>query len=304
MDQADLLLTHESCMFKIILSLSMAVAVLTSLYEYLIGGRYDGFPSLWEILQIEEQGCKELAALSLKERQRVLKGESPTEACEKLFFEARKIKTPATFLNAKQFQTYKDHLLKNECLKAEQVLWRRYKETYSGVPKIDFLKTYDGPRGRWRHFVLTKQVPEVFFCIQKKRFEANQQEILNNNLVIRPIRDLFKTHYVKSDSQFVKERNQSLMLIAHLARLDFAPAQIYIIQQSMKGDVYRLLPTEQYRLLKRLEMLGNLPAPLKSEFAKSRDKLPINEVQVIDKQLASFSFFLISTIPTMASVEK
>jgi hypothetical protein len=291
-------------MLKIILSLSIVVAVLMSLYEYKIGGPYDGYPSLWKILQTEKQGCKELDALSLKERQHALRGNSPKEVCEILFFESRKIDTPATFLTGKQFQTYKDHLAKNECLRAEQVLWLRYKATYSGTPKVDFSKTYDGPLGRWRHFVLTKQVPEVFFCIQKKRFEANHQELLNSNLVIRPIRDLFKTHYVKTDSQFLKERNQSLMLIAHLARLDYVLAQIYIIEQSMKGEVFTLLPSEQYRLLKRLEMLGSLPETLKDEFVKARDKLPNSEVQVIDKQLTSFSFFLISSMPTMEGVER
>ena len=291
-------------MLKIILSLSIVVAVLMSLYEYKIGGPYDGYPSLWKNLQTEEQGCKELDALSLKERQHALRGNSPKEACEILFFESRKINSVSTFLIATQFEAYKNHLAKNECLQAEQVLWGRYKAAYPGTPKVDFLKTYDRPRVRWRHFVLTKQVPEVFFCIHIKSYETNQQVILSNNLVTRPVRDLFKPHYVKSDSQFVKERNQSLMLIAHLARLDFAPAQIYILEQSKKGNVFTLLPSEQYRLLKRLEMLGNLPETLKDEFVEARDKLPMSEVQELEKQLTNYSFFLISSMPTLVSEKR
>ena len=291
-------------MLKTIFSLGLAVVVFTSLYEFVLGGRYDGYPSLLKILELEEQGCKELDALSLKERQHALRGNSPKEACEILFFESRKINSVSTFLIATQFEAYKNHLAKNECLQAEQVLWGRYKAAYPGTPKVDFLKTYDGPRVRWRHFVLTKQVPEVFFCIHRKSYETNQQEILSNNLVTRPVRDLFKPHYVKSDSQFVKERNQSLMLIAHLARLDFAPAQIYILEQSKKGNVFTLLPSEQYRLLKRLEMLGNLPETLKDEFVKARDKLPMSEVQEIEKQLTNYSFFLISSMPTMVSEKR
>ncbi len=252
------------------------------------------------IFHPEQLGCKELDALTPKERKKELKHHSPREICHRLFFETRKIGNPAKVLETKKFKEYKENLAKDECLQAEQILWHHYKTTYPTAPKIDLSKSYDHTRGNWRFFVLARQVPDVYFCMKKTRFEAAQKEIQNQNIPTSPITDLYKIYKIKSKSHIEDRRNGNLRLIIALMREDYAPAQIYIIRQSMKGDIFTLTPPQHYRLLKRLKMLGNLPENLKEEFIKAKQQITQEEAEKIDKKLASYSFFLIISMPTMA----
>lgn len=287
-------------MFKIIVSLFCLILALIFLYEWKTGGTEGRNIAQLNDFQAESQGCKELDALPLEKRQEELKIHSPKTACEILFFKSREIDNPATFLATKQFEKYKSHLAQNECLKAEQTLWQAYKKRYSGVPEVNFTKRYDSTRQRWRFFVLVKQVPETYFCMYKKNYEASKKKVQNSKLATTPITDLLKLPRIKpSKNNREYQRNRHLSRILILLRFDYAPAQIYIIQQSMKGDVFTLKPSEHYRLLKRVEMVGKLPKELEGEFETARQRISQEQAKEIDERLTWYSFFLISSLPTI-----
>ncbi len=286
-------------MFKVTASLLFITLILGFFYEWKNRGTDDGSLSLLNSVQAESQGCKELDALPLEKRKQDLKIYGAKTACEKLFFESRKIHKPATFLAPKQFEDYKRYLAQNECLKAEQILWQEYNKRYSGVPKVNFTKRYDSTRQRWRYNVLAKQVPETYFCMYKKNYEASKKAVQNSKLATTPITDLLNLPDVKPTKDLEFQRNGHLMRILILLRFDYAPAQIYIIQQSMKGDIFTLKPSEHYRLLKRVEMFGKLPKELESEFKKARQKISRAKAKEIDERLTWYSFFVISSLPTI-----
>lgn len=286
-------------MLKIVVSLLFVILSLVFFYEWKNRGTEDGDSSQANNVQAENQGCKELDALPLEKRQRYLEIYGLKTACEILFFESRKIDKPATFLAANQFADYKKHLSQNECLKAEQVLWQAYNKRYSGVPEVNFTKRNDRTRQRWRFFVLAKQVPETYFCIYKKNYEAVKKQMQNSKHATTPIRDLLNLPNVKSTNKLEYQRNEHLRRVLALLRFDYAPAQIYIIQQSMKGDIFTLKPSAHYRLLKRVEMFGKLPKELEGEFKKVRQKISQVKANEIDERLTWYSFFRIPSLPTI-----
>ena len=247
----------------------------------------------------DQKSCPSFEKLSEKEKKFELSYQTLEKFCQNWFFYDNEFAPPAKTLSPKNHQTYQNHLAKNQCTQAEQILWQAYKKKYPNAPEITFSQKLKVSRTGWKFGPLTKHAPETLLCLIKQNLANSQHTIRTKQLSTTPIKDLRKIWYLKPLSQIERIRKQALIHLYTLMRYDYPPAQIFVIQTSLQGEIFQLKPAPLYLLLKRLQNKQQLPENLQSLLIETSQKLTIEEKEKMDQLAIRKRIFLTTNFPTV-----
>ena len=247
----------------------------------------------------DQKSCPSFEKLSEKEKRFHLKYETRERICRRWFFYDNEFAPPEKTLSPKNHQTYKNHLAKNQCTQAEQILWQAYKKKYPNAPEINFSKPNDHWREKWKFGPLTKDSPETLLCLIKKELTISQNTIHRKQLSPPPIKDLRKVWHLPVHSPTERTRKQALIHLYTLMRYDYSPAQVYVIETSIQGKIFQLKSGPLYLLLKRLQNKQQLSEKHKNLLGKTARKLPNEEKEKLDNLATKKTISILTKFPTI-----